>query len=101
MDIGARIKQLREELGLSQNELARRAGIAQSSLSYLESGAKSPSVDTLLLICKALGVSLTEFLGETGGNSAPEHIKPLLDRVRHLTPEQVQKLAEFIKSLKA
>ncbi|CEP67838.1 Cro/C1-type helix-turn-helix domain [Moorella glycerini] len=100
MDFGARIKQLRETAGLSQNELARRAGIAQSSLSYLETGAKSPNVETLLHICKALGITVSEFLGENEGQSLPADLRQLLREAEGLTPEQRRKLIEFIRSMK-
>ncbi|WP_225992936.1 helix-turn-helix domain-containing protein [Actinomadura rudentiformis] len=52
--IAASIRRERERAGLSQTELARRAGIAKSTMSQLESGAGNPSVETLW----ALGVAL-------------------------------------------
>ncbi|MET9396899.1 XRE family transcriptional regulator [Kitasatospora sp. NPDC002965] len=52
--IAASIRRERERTGLSMAELARRAGIAKSTLSQLESGAGNPSVETLW----ALGVAL-------------------------------------------
>ncbi|MER5349935.1 XRE family transcriptional regulator [Kitasatospora sp. NPDC002551] len=52
--IAASIRRERERAGLSMAELSRRAGIAKSTLSQLESGAGNPSVETLW----ALGVAL-------------------------------------------
>ncbi|WP_395293589.1 helix-turn-helix domain-containing protein [Kitasatospora hibisci] len=52
--IAASIRRERERVGLSMAELARRAGIAKSTLSQLEAGAGNPSVETLW----ALGVAL-------------------------------------------
>ncbi|MFJ2776701.1 MULTISPECIES: helix-turn-helix domain-containing protein [unclassified Kitasatospora] len=52
--IAASIRRERERGGLSMAELARRAGIAKSTLSQLESGVGNPSVETLW----ALGVAL-------------------------------------------
>lgn len=48
------IRRERERTGLSMTELAKRAGIAKSTLSQLESGTGNPSVETLW----ALGVAL-------------------------------------------
>ena len=62
MDLGQRIKEYRESMGMSQNELAKKSGLAQSSLSYLESGEKSPSVETLECICKGLGIPLSDLI---------------------------------------
>ncbi|KNB53298.1 helix-turn-helix domain-containing protein [Streptomyces caatingaensis] len=52
--IAASLRRERERAGLSLTELARRAGIAKSTLSQLESGGGNPSVETLW----ALGVAL-------------------------------------------
>ncbi|MFI9275171.1 helix-turn-helix domain-containing protein [Kitasatospora sp. NPDC052896] len=52
--IAAAIRRERERAGLSMAELARRAKIAKSTLSQLESGTGNPSVETLW----ALGVAL-------------------------------------------
>ncbi|MDG4796456.1 XRE family transcriptional regulator [Micromonospora sp. WMMD1082] len=52
--IAAALRYERQRVGISLTELARRAGIAKSTLSQLESGAGNPSVETLW----ALGVAL-------------------------------------------
>lgn len=101
MDVGARIKSLREAAGLSQNELARRAGVSQSGLSYIESGEKSPSVDTLLRIADALGVTVSELLNAQGDTEMPPHIRALVREARSLTPEQAEMLARFIRTMKS
>ena len=52
--IAASLRQERRRSGLSLTEVARRAGIAKSTLSQLESGTGNPSVETLWAICVAL-----------------------------------------------
>lgn len=54
--IAASLRQERARAGLSLTELARRAGIAKSTLSQLESGTGNPSVETLWALGVALGV---------------------------------------------
>ncbi len=61
MDIGSRLRELRERIGLSQRELARRAGITNASISMIERGQISPSVGSLKQIVEHLGVSLSLF----------------------------------------
>lgn len=57
------IRELRQEKGWSQSELARRAGIKQGVLSYIESGrTPHPRIDTLMAIAKALEVPIDELL---------------------------------------
>ena len=62
IDIGGKIKRIRKSKGMSQSELSRKSGVAQSTLSYLERGHKHPQFDTLSAICKGLGVSVFELL---------------------------------------
>jgi transcriptional regulator with XRE-family HTH domain len=58
------LRATREEKGLTQLELARRAKVTNVYLSLLESGKKkNPSLDVLKRIAKALGVPVTELLG--------------------------------------
>jgi transcriptional regulator with XRE-family HTH domain len=61
------IKRLRRRLGITQSELARRAGIRQGVLSYIENGrTKHPRIDTLAAIANALGVTVDELLKKAG-----------------------------------
>ncbi|WP_432924604.1 helix-turn-helix domain-containing protein [Microbispora sp. CA-135349] len=60
--IAASIRRERERAGLSLTELARRAGIAKSTLSQLESGAGNPSVETLWALGAALGVPFSHLV---------------------------------------
>jgi transcriptional regulator with XRE-family HTH domain len=48
----------REEAGLSQRELAERAGVAQSEIARIESGNREPSIPTLQRILAGAGVEL-------------------------------------------
>ena len=50
--IGEKIIRKRKALGLTQSELAKRAGIAQSTLSNIEKGEQRPQFDTTLAICR-------------------------------------------------
>ncbi len=53
----------RHNSGITQNELARRTGIAQSDISKLENGNANPSIRTLQRLAAGLGMSLhVEFL---------------------------------------
>jgi transcriptional regulator with XRE-family HTH domain len=60
--IAASLRRERQRTGLSLTEVARRAGIAKSTLSQLESGAGNPSVETLWAICVVLEVPFSRLL---------------------------------------
>jgi transcriptional regulator with XRE-family HTH domain len=55
------IKRERQSAGLSLTELAKRAGVAKSTLSQLESGIGNPSIETLWSLATAMGLQVTRF----------------------------------------
>jgi transcriptional regulator with XRE-family HTH domain len=61
-NIATALRREREGAGLSLTELARRAGIAKSTLSQLEAGAGNPSVETLWALGVALGVPFSRLV---------------------------------------
>ncbi|HID8314130.1 XRE family transcriptional regulator [Pseudomonas mosselii] len=62
--LAASIKRERERLGLSISELAKRAGIAKSTLSQLEAGVGNPSLETLWALAMALDVQVTRLIAQ-------------------------------------
>jgi transcriptional regulator with XRE-family HTH domain len=54
--LGRSLKALRESAGLSQAELARKAGVGKSQLSKYENGKELPKLETLARLVEALGV---------------------------------------------
>jgi transcriptional regulator with XRE-family HTH domain len=56
MSFGERMKQAREQLGLSRIELAEKLHVTKSAISNYENGVSSPKEDVLLKIFDALGV---------------------------------------------
>ncbi|WP_021169766.1 HTH-type transcriptional regulator PrtR [Sporomusa ovata DSM 2662] len=69
LNVGIRIKQRRELLNLSQEQLSQISGVSQSSIHYIESGENSPTAKTLFKLTSALGVSITELLGDQTATS--------------------------------
>lgn len=60
-DVGARLKALRAQYGLSQRELAKRAGVTNSTISLIEQNRVSPSVASLKKVLDGMPISLAEF----------------------------------------
>ena len=69
LPLGDRIRERRKELGLSQGELANRAGVTASFISQVERDVTSPSIDSLHKISQALDVPVFYFLLEPGAES--------------------------------
>ena len=59
--LGERLRLVRELNGLSQRELARRAGVTNSNISLIEQGQISPSVGSLAKLLDAIPLSLAQF----------------------------------------
>ena len=63
VDVGSRLRELREMRGISMRALATKSGLSANALSMIERGKTSPSVSTLYKLADALGVSITAFFG--------------------------------------
>ena len=61
VDIGERLKTLRQQKGLSQRELARKAGVTNSTISLIEQNRVSPSIASLKKVLDGLPLSLADF----------------------------------------
>lgn len=62
--VGCRIRQLREERGLSQEALAELAGISRHTMYRTETGARSASVDVVIKLAAALDVPVDHLFRE-------------------------------------
>ena len=70
-DVGRRCAERREQLGLSREDVAERAGIAPEYLRYLEEQASSPSIPSLTRVARALQTTVAELSGVTAPSGAP------------------------------
>jgi len=69
-DLGTRLRGVRESNGLSQRELARRAGVTNGMISLIEQNRTSPSVGSLKKVLDGIPMSLADFFaGENTGGS--------------------------------
>jgi transcriptional regulator with XRE-family HTH domain len=64
--VGAAIRRLRSAQGLTLADVADRAQISQGMLSRLETGAVSPSLETLAAVAKAIGADLATLFRDLG-----------------------------------
>ncbi|WP_339615148.1 helix-turn-helix domain-containing protein [uncultured Gilvimarinus sp.] len=67
--LGRRLKEIREANGLSQRELAKRAGVTNSSISMIEQGQVSPSVQSLEKVLGGIPMSLSHFFASVDGSA--------------------------------
>lgn len=79
----ALVKQIRARAGLTQRELARRAGKAQSEIARIERGRQDPSLTTLQRLARAGGFDLRLQLAPHD-----DHDEVLIRSMLALTPEE-------------
>ncbi len=66
MEIGAKLKGLRQLRGLTQEELADRCELSKGFISQVERDQASPSIATLTDLLECLGITLKEFFSDDG-----------------------------------
>lgn len=69
--LGLRIKQLRSEFSLTQEELAERCGLFRTYMSRIESGLANPTLTVLHLLARGLGVDIAVLLSPPAGSPKP------------------------------
>ncbi|KIN65834.1 Transcriptional Regulator, XRE family with Cupin sensor domain [Sulfitobacter noctilucae] len=72
MDIGHKLKTIRKQKGLSQRELANRAGLTNGTISLIEQNRTSPSVASLKSLLDAIPISMAEFFSTIETGEAPK-----------------------------
>jgi transcriptional regulator with XRE-family HTH domain len=82
VDVGKKIRQLREARGLSQGDIERRSGLLRSYISRVEGGYTAPSLTTLNKSAKALDVQPYQLLLNHGApaRAAAVPSRPALSR---------------------
>lgn len=95
MDVLEKIDRLRKERGWSVNYLAMEAELTQSTLNNLYTRKTEPKISTLRSICKAFGITLTEFFNDE--ETADDE---LIRRVKGLSDENKSALLQLLKNMK-
>ncbi len=123
--IGNRLKQLRNEYGILQKDLAEQLNLSQQTISLYESNKRQPDYDTLRTIAEFFNVSTDYILGITNIKepmniisdvsdeyelnekfktyySSKERIKALeiLDKIYELSPESQEDVIKYIEMYK-
>lgn len=73
LDIGNRLRAIRKERGLSQRELATRAGLTNGTISLIEQNKTSPSVASLKSLLDAIPISLADFFSTLEDSNSPKY----------------------------
>jgi transcriptional regulator with XRE-family HTH domain len=95
-----RLRRARELRGLSQAQLAAKAGLPPASVSHFESGPRKPSFDNLKALAGALDVTTDYLLGRSDKPEASAETVGRLHRDLHkLTTQDLELAQEFVELL--
>lgn len=98
--LGARIKQLRKKLRLTQEELAERCGIHYKFLGGIERGDQNPTIKVLGKIARALNASLADLFDYDLVASTPQRRREqLIERIKRSSDPEVLLLYRIYRSL--
>lgn len=98
MSAQERIAKRREELNMTQTELAKRAGLKPPAISQYESGARSPSYEALMKLSNALGVTTDYLMSGADLNSdliKEKTAKILFHIIQDMSVENKEKLLQY------
>lgn len=105
IELGNRIRDRRQEMGMSQEKVAEQAGISVNTVSRIEGGQSAMSIEIFIRIVQVLGVDANRLLGvesTDGGDDEPcrkmlWHIRRLKQREQAALLQTVEALAEGLR----
>ena len=97
-EMGKRISKVRKESGLTQAELAEKAGVTPQTISTCETGSKALKPWNIVKICDALDVSADNLLC---GKASNDDLSILTEKVSKLSLEQYKHLENIVNSFLA
>lgn len=94
MSFGAKLKNCRKNMSLSQKELGQKIGVAESTVSLYESNKRFPDAETLKKISALFNVSIDYLLGSSLEETSPTQTEP----VGYYTDPEVAQIAKELRT---
>ena len=104
MTTGQKLKALRKKRRMTQQALESRSGVSQSAISAIELDSRSPSLDTVKLLAKALRVDPSDLMSDETKKPADNLSgldEQLIDILVNLSDPEIQRVKDFVSGLKA
>lgn len=95
--IGRRIKQRREEIGLTQEQFAEKLGLTTNYISTLERGASFPRCEKLILILNGLETSADAIFCDVLTHSNDYKASVLSEKLDELPPDEQQRILDMVE----
>jgi transcriptional regulator with XRE-family HTH domain len=98
--LGERIAQARKEQMLSQETLAEMADITATNLSHIERGKIKTSIETMVALANALGVTANDLLCDSLDYATQEVANQIADSLSGCTPQELRLIADVATAVK-
>ena len=100
IDLGNRIRDRRQEIRLSQENVAEQAGISANTVSRIEGGQSAMSIEIFIKIVHILGVDANELLGGNAlATDEDGQCQEMLCRIRHLKRNEQAVVLQTMETL--
>jgi CheY-like chemotaxis protein/transcriptional regulator with XRE-family HTH domain len=103
MNFGENIKDIREEKGFSQEELAKKLNVAQSTIGMWESGKRTPKLDEITRLARVLSITVNRLIGqpkETKIEVVKSEIYIDGEKISDLDATDVEGVVEYVNAVK-
>ena len=95
IEIGQRLRQRRQELGLTREKMSELADIGTGYYGQLEDGTSQMSIDTLIKLSRSMHLSMEYIL--FGDGEKPGDPSAMIDLLRRCTPRELKLAEEVLK----
>jgi len=96
MSIGANLKRIRRDKGLTQGELAEKSKLGLNLISRLERDATDPRLSSLYKLMNALDCSADALISDEGNSSLPTLLKTQIERITVLPADDQKVVIKMI-----
>jgi transcriptional regulator with XRE-family HTH domain len=100
MDVTKRIDSLLKQRGWSVYRLGKESGLSQSTLAHIFREDSAPTISTLETICKAFGITLSQFFAKGDFVSLTAEQQNMLDKWATLNEDQKRLVLDMIENMK-
>jgi len=100
MNVTKRIESRLKQRGWSVYRLGKESGLSQSTLAHIFREDSAPTISTLETICKAFGITLSQFFAEGDFVSLTSEQQNMLDKWATLSDEQKRLVLDMIENMK-
>ena len=95
IDVGLRLRQRRQELGLTREKMSELADVGAGYYGQLEVGTSQMSVDTLIKLSRSMHLPMEYILFGTGYDAGDA--SPVIDLLQRCTPRELSLAEEVLK----